>query len=67
MVNGSFVDWAGEPCNAAHAYSYTTSLPAGPLELVLGPVYDGDLGGQVAGWYGGNSGLLAYTITYLGQ
>jgi len=64
MVGGAFVDWGG--FNAAHAYSYIGTFGAGALSFNLA-VFDGSGGVPNPGWYGDNSGSLAYTITFVGE
>jgi hypothetical protein len=64
QVNGGFVGWGAS--NSSHAYSYAASGLSGTVNLA---VFDGDsnTNAKNAGWYGDNSGSLAYTITYVGQ
>jgi hypothetical protein len=64
MVGGAFVDWGA--FNAAHTYSYTGAFAAGALSLDLA-VFDGSGGVPTPGWYGDNTGSLAYTITFVGE
>jgi hypothetical protein len=64
QVNGGFVGWGAS--NSSHAYSYAASGLSGTVNLA---VFDGDsnTNAKDAGWYGDNTGSLAYTITYVGQ
>lgn len=63
QVNGGFVDWGSY--SATHSYSNTQSHLSTSLNLA---VFDGDSNTNTKnpGWYGDNSGLLSFTVTYLG-
>jgi hypothetical protein len=60
QVNGQFVNWGG--FNPSHAYSLTTTLPAGSANLSVWDKW-GDL---VTDGHADNVGTLNYTITYVG-
>ena len=64
MVGGAFVNWGA--FNAGHAYSYTGTFASGELSFNLA-VFDGSGGVPTPGWYGDNTGSLAYTITFVGE
>lgn len=59
-INGATPNWGAY--NAGHTYSTTLNGASGSLNLLI---FDGDANGQVAGWYGDNSGSLSVDVYQL--
>lgn len=65
QINGNFVNWGAY--SSDHQYCVNEQLAGGATANLA--VFDGDATTNTknTGWYGDNSGMLSYTITYLGN
>lgn len=57
QINDSTPSWG--PYSSSHIYSTAVSNASGSFNM---RIYDGDLNGEVAGWYGDNSGSLSVDV-----